>query len=84
MRLTPTADGFEIEAEDLAPLLGLPAAEVPELMRVGMIGCLSEEGQGTDAGRFRVSFRYGTVRVRFTVDAEGNVLSRTRTDAGAG
>ncbi len=81
MRLEPTEDGFVIDAADLGPLLGLPPAEVPRLMREGQITTLSETGEGEDSGRFRVTFRHGAVRVRFTVDAEGRVLTQSRTDA---
>ncbi|MCB2092908.1 MAG: hypothetical protein H6901_03470 [Rhodobacteraceae bacterium] len=79
MRLQPTENGFLIEANDLAPLLGVEPAEVARLMREGLITSLSETGQGADAGRFRVSFRYGTTRIRFTTDANGDVLRRSRT-----
>jgi hypothetical protein len=78
MKLDPTPDGFAIDSNDLGPLLGLPPADVPGLMRQGQITCLSEKGQDADAGRFRVTFRYGAVRVRFTVDEAGNILFQSR------
>jgi hypothetical protein len=78
MKLEPTSAGFTVDANDLGPLLGIPPADVPGLMRQGKITCLSEKGQGTDAGRFRVTFRYATVRIRFTVDEAGNVLFQSR------
>lgn len=78
MKLEPTETGFIVDAADLGPLLGLPPAEVPGLMRAGKITSLSETGQGTDAGRFRVTFRYGAIRLRFTVDAAGNILFQSR------
>jgi Family of unknown function (DUF6522) len=78
MKLEPTPDGFIIDASDLGPLLGLPPADVPSLMRQGLISCISEKGEGDDAGRFRVTFRHATMRVRFTVDAAGHVLFQSR------
>lgn len=78
MKLQLIPGGFSIDANDLGPLLGLPPADVPELMRQGRITCLSEKGEGTDAGRFRVTFRHAAVRIRFTVDAAGNVLFQSR------
>jgi Family of unknown function (DUF6522) len=78
MKLEPTPDGFTIDASDLGPLLGLSPADVPGMMRQGLITCLSEKGQNADAGRFRVTFRYGVIRVRFTVDLAGNVLFQSR------
>lgn len=83
MKLEPNGTGFIIDAADLGPLLDLPPADIPALMRLGQITSLSEAGQGADAGRFRVTFRYGAVRLRFTLDADGNVLSRIRTTASA-
>ncbi len=79
MRLERTDSGFQIDAADLGPLLGLEPADVPRLMREGRITSLCEEGQGEDAGRHRITFRHGTTRVRLTVDNTGEVLLRTRT-----
>ena len=79
MRLEPTDGGFQIEAEDLAALFGLSQANVQRLMRAGQISSLSEEGQGEDEGRHRITFRYGATRVRLTVNPQGEVLLRTRT-----
>lgn len=79
MRLERTEDGFRIDAADLGPLLGIAPSEVPRLMREGRITSLSEEGRDADAGRFRVSFRYGSLRIRFILDHRGEVLLRTRT-----
>lgn len=80
MRIGIVNGRFSVEAEDLAPLLGVAPAEVPLLMRRGEITGLVEEGRDADAGRFRVTFRHRGTRLRFTVDAEGNVLSRSRVD----
>jgi hypothetical protein len=78
VKLDPTENGFVIDAADLGPLLDVYPSDVPELMRQGKITCISEEGQGADTGRFRVTFRHKSVRVRFTVDAEGNILMQSR------
>jgi hypothetical protein len=79
MRLERTDSGFQIDAADLGPLLGLEPADVPRLMREGRITSLSEEGRDEDAGRHRITFRHGATRVRLTVDDSGEVLLRTRT-----
>tara|TARA_R110002124_G_scaffold213490_1_gene379566 strand:- start:345 stop:641 length:297 start_codon:yes stop_codon:yes gene_type:complete len=81
MRLEPTEGGFQIDAADLAGLLGLGEEDVQRLMREGQINSLSEEGQGEDEGRHRITFRHGSTRVRLTVNTQGEVLlqSRTRT-----
>ena len=83
MRLEIAAGGVTVEAEDLAPLLGLTAAEVPRLMREGRITGLVEEGRDSDAGRTRVTFRYKAIRLRFTLDAAGRILSQSRVDGAA-
>jgi len=79
MQLERIEDGFQIDAVALGPLLGVPAEDVPRLMREGRITSLFEEGQGEDRGRHRITFRYGTTRVRLTVNDAGEVLLRTRT-----
>nr|WP_290428747.1 DUF6522 family protein [Defluviimonas salinarum] len=74
MRLEPQGDGFAIAAEDLARAFGLSAAEVRGLMQQGDIVTRFERGEGADAGRSRLTFRFGTKRLRLTVDAAGTVL----------
>lgn len=78
MKLTPLPDGgFQIDAHDLGAALGLDPATIPPLMRAGQISHVSETGTGADAGRFRVTFRHGAVRLRLTVDAQGEVIARS-------
>lgn len=84
MRLHPTPDGFVIDAADLGPLLGLDPGDVARLMRDGRITHVSEAGEGEDAGRYRVTFRHGSTRLRLTLDQSGAVLSRTRTSIAPG
>ena len=79
MKLDVKEGRVTIDAHDLAPLIGCDASEVPGLMRAGKITSIFEKGEGTDAGRFRVTFRYGATRVRFTCAADGTVLSQIRT-----
>lgn len=80
MRLEIVEGRVTVEAEDLAPLLGLAPADVPRLMREGRITGVVEEGRDADAGRTRVTFRYRAIRLRFTVDGLGTVLSQSRVD----
>jgi len=75
LRLAPAADGFTVEARDLGPLLGLDPADVQGLMRNGAITSRFERGEGTDAGRFRLSFFHDRRRLTLVVDAAGTVLS---------
>ncbi len=84
MKLDVSAEQITINAQDLAPLIGCAPAEVPQLMRAGRITSTFEKGEGEDAGRFRVTFRYGTTRVRFTCAEDGTVLSHIRTQVSDG
>ncbi|TNC44168.1 hypothetical protein FHG66_20765 [Rubellimicrobium rubrum] len=79
MRLEPTPEGgFVIDAQDLGPLLGVDAAQVPDLMREGHLTRRFERGEGEDLGRFRLTFRYGTVTVRLVLTADGTVIEQSR------
>lgn len=79
MRLEPTREGFQIGAADLGALLGVAPQDMQRLMRDGQITGLSEKGQDQDEGRYRITFRHRSTRVRLTVNAQGKVLLRTRT-----
>ncbi len=82
MKLEVTDAGVTVDAHDLAPLIGCQPSEVPGLMREGRITSVFEKGEGEDAGRFRVTFRYLETRVRFTCAEDGEVLSQIRTRGG--
>ena len=81
MKVTLTNDGATVDAHDLGPLLGLDHAEVPAKMRSGEITSQSEQGADEDAGRTRLTFWYGGLRVRITCDESGNVVKTSRTSA---
>lgn len=81
MKITLTSDGATVDANDLGPLLGLDAAQVPEGMRSGEITSQSEEGAGEDLGNQRLTFWYAGKRVRITCDKSGEVIKTTRLDA---
>lgn len=84
MKLDVSSGQIIIDAQDLAPLIGCDPAEVQELMRAGRITSTFEKGEGEDAGRFRVTFRHGATRVRFTCAEDGTVLSHIRTQVADG
>ncbi len=84
MRLDVTDGQITVDARDLAPLIGCAPAEVPTHMREGRITSTFEKGEGEDAGRFRVTFRFGTTKVRFTCAEDGTVLSQIRTQVADG
>ncbi|WP_299844162.1 DUF6522 family protein [uncultured Paracoccus sp.] len=81
MKVERRADGrIIVEAAELAPLLGLDLAEFQSQMRSGQIATGTEEGQGEDAGRFRVTFTSSQWKLRLTCAADGTVISRIRTE----
>ncbi len=79
--VTLTDNGATVDAEDLGPLLGLSPSDVPTKMRSGEITSQSEEGADEDAGRRRLTFWYGGLRVRITCDQTGKVIKTSRTTA---
>ena len=81
MKLELTGNGFTIDAADLGRLLERPPTEVQRLMREGVITTRFERGEGDDEGRSRVTFFDESRRVRLIVDADGEVLKRSRVSA---
>lgn len=81
MRVTLTADGATVDANDLGPLLGIPPAEVPVKMRAGEITSQSEQGVDEDEGRTRLTFWYRDQRIRLICGPDGTVLKTTRITA---
>ena len=79
MQLERIEDGFQIDADALATLLGVPTDDVQRLMREGRITSRCEKGQAEDRGRHRISFRYSDILVQLIVDETGQVLLRTQT-----
>lgn len=66
------ADGeITIDAELLAPKLGLSAEALKAEMRKGNVSSVAETGINEDAGRTRVTFRYRTRAWTVVVDPDG-------------
>ena len=82
MKITMINGQATIDAHDLGPLLGLPAASVPGKMRSGEITSRFETGMDEDAGRFRMTFYHNDKRIRLTCSEDGIVLSTIRTPIG--
>ena len=71
------ADGeITIDAELLAPKLGLSAAALKAEMRKGNVSSVAETGINEDAGRTRVTFRYRTRAWTVVVDPDGTLRDR--------
>lgn len=76
-RVERDGDGFVVDAALVAEILGIGLAEVREGMRSGAITTRCEEGQGSDAGRWRLTFQHGGMARRLVVDAAGTILRRS-------
>jgi hypothetical protein len=71
------ADGeITIDAELLAPKLGLSAAELKAEMRKGSIDSDAEVGINDDAGRTRLTFRYRTRAWTVVIQPDGTVVEK--------
>ena len=66
------ADGeITVDAELLAPKLGLSAEALKAEMRKGIVSSVAETGINEDAGRTRVTFRYRTRAWTVVIDPDG-------------
>ena len=71
------ADGeITIDADLLAPKLGLLAEALKAEMRKGNVSSVAETGINEDAGRTRVTFRYRTRAWIRVVDPDGTMIER--------
>ena len=69
------ADGeITIDAELLAPRLGLSAASLKAEMRKGIVYSVAETGINEDVGRTRLTFRYRSRAWTVVVDPVGNLV----------
>ena len=71
------ADGeITVDAELLAPKLGLSAEALKAEMRKGTVSSVAETGIDEDAGRTRVTFRYRTRAWTVVVEPDGTLRDR--------
>jgi hypothetical protein len=71
-------EGFIVPASLLAKAFGLTEDEVRKAMRDGALRSVCEAGVGSDAGRWRLTFRHANRARRYTVDQAGTILSTSR------
>ncbi|MGE0007519.1 MAG: DUF6522 family protein [Parvibaculaceae bacterium] len=81
-RIGRSGRDFVIDAALIGDLLGVPAADVPALMRGGSITGVCERGAGADQGTFRLSLFHRGRRGRLRIDAAGRILQRSVVDFG--
>ncbi len=60
-----------VDAELLAPKLGLSAEALKAEMRKGIVSSVAETGLNEDAGRTRVTFKYRTRTWTVVIDPDG-------------
>lgn len=65
-----------VDAERLAPKLGLSVEALKAEMRKGIVSSVAETGLNEDAGRTRVTFRYRTRTWTVVVDPDGTLHER--------
>ena len=63
-----------VDPELVAPKLGLSAEAFREAMRDGQLTSLVERGEGEDAGRTRLTFRYGTQAWALRIEPDGTAF----------
>lgn len=70
-------DQFIVDAATLSKAFDLPPEEIRSRMQKGQITSQCEAGEGTDAGRWRLTFRHQGRAFRLIVDTHGEVLRKT-------
>ena len=69
-----------VDAALVAEGFGLDQQRLRSLMQAGTITTRCETGEGGDAGRTRLNFRYGNRVLRLTVDDTGALVEPARID----
>jgi len=66
-------EGLEIDATEIAPLLGLTPEQLMAELRAGAVHHSAEELDRNDVSRIRVTFRYRARMARLIVDPDGSM-----------
>ena len=66
-------DGLEIDAREIAPLLGLTPERLMAELRAGQVYHSAEDISGDVDSRFRVIFRYRARVARLIVESDGSM-----------
>lgn len=69
---------FVVPASLLAEAFKMTEDDVRRAIRDGTLTSRCEAGEGTDAGRWRLTFRHAGQACRLTLDAAGAILSTSR------
>ena len=71
--ITVTGDDVTVDAGLLAPQLGLSVPDMKTAMGAGEIRTLVERGEDEDAGRMRLTFRYGAIQYSLIREPDGQL-----------
>lgn len=66
-------DGLEIDAREIAPLLGLTPERLMAELRAGQVYHSAEEPDGDDNSCLRITFRYRARVARLIVEPDGSM-----------
>lgn len=68
-----SGDDVTVDAELLAPQLGLSVPALRQAMNAGEVRTLVERGEDEDAGRLRLTFRYGGIQFSVMREPDGQL-----------
>lgn len=71
--VTISGDDVTVDAEMLAPHLGLSITALRQAMNAGEVRTLVERGEDEDAGRMRLTFRYGGIQFSLMREPDGQL-----------
>jgi len=74
--------GCTVDAEILAPALGLSPAALIERLRAGLVYHTGERGVGSDEGLTRLTFRYRHREFRAIIDCAGRIVGPREASCG--
>lgn len=77
-RIKRDGEGLVVPAVNLADACRMTEDDVRLAVRDGTLTSRYEAGEGDDAGLWRLTFRHSGQACRFTLDATGAILTRSR------
>ena len=66
-------DSLQIDAREIAPLLGLTPERLMAELRAGKVYHIAEEGEQDADSRMRIVFRYRARTARLVVESDGSM-----------
>ena len=66
-------ESLQIDAREIAPLLGLTPERLMAELRAGKVYHIAEEGEQSEDSRMRIIFRYRARTARLVVESDGSM-----------